>query len=69
MKDFFLKMLNSNDPINSEVFAGLICLLLIVIMTIMSLFKEVQSDVYYALLTFCAALFGLSALPFKKSSD
>jgi hypothetical protein len=69
MKEFFLKMLNSNDPTNSKVFEGLVSLLLIVVVTIVSFFKPVQMEVYYSLLTFCAGLFGLSTLPFKKSSD
>ncbi len=29
MKEFFLKMLNSNDPTNSKIFAGLVALLVL----------------------------------------
>ena len=62
MKDFFLKMLNSNDPTNSKIFAVLVALLMVVVMIVVSFFKPVQAEVFYGIVGLCAACFGLSVL-------
>jgi len=62
MRQFFLKMLNSNDPTNSKIFAGLISLLMVVVMIVVSFFKPVQPEVFYGIVGLCAACFGLSVL-------
>lgn len=61
-------MLNSNDPTNSKVFAGLVSLILIAAIVIVSFFKPVQVEVLYSIIALCASMFGLSALPYKNNT-
>jgi len=68
MKDFFIKMLNSTDPLNSKVFAGLICLLIIIAMVVVSFFTKIQMEVFYTICGLCAGCLSLSTFPFKNGN-
>jgi hypothetical protein len=69
MKKFFLALLDSTNPLNSKVFAGMVCLFLIIIMTVASFFITISLEVFYAVTALCTASLGLSAISFKNGND
>jgi hypothetical protein len=69
MKKFFLALLDSTNPLNSKIFAGLIMIFAILVMIVASFFKPIQIEIFYGTISLCAALFGLSVVPFKGGSN
>jgi len=68
MKQFFLNLINSTNPSNSRVFTGLILLLVFIIEVIVSFFIPVELEIIYSTIAFCAAMFGLSVVPFRNNT-
>jgi len=64
--NFFQKLIDSGDSANSKIFGGLVILLVIIVMVVMSFFIDIQEEIFFSLLAFDAALFGLGSIPFKS---
>lgn len=66
--NFILHLLSDSDNVSSKRFISILSLLLIAILSISSLFVQIQIEVLYTLAGLCCASSGLSTL-YKKPNQ